>query len=132
MNRKLDLKVGQKVTVKIEPMSNASRYVDMSLENIDDWCFEGEVTKVTNKYITVKFKCDEEKFSVEDDYRQKTIYGGADYKLYLNRQEVIDEKEANDIYYFIRYKFDGYGCNNNKFTLNQLRRIRDIIKEGEK
>ena len=129
MNRNLKLNVGQKVAVKIEDNSNASRYIDMSLENIDSWCFEGEVTKVGRKYITVKFRTyKEEQFSIEDDYRQKYTSGGADYKLYLFKEEVIEEREADAIYYQIKREFDYYR-NNSKFTLNQLIRIKSIIEE---
>lgn len=51
MDRKLKLKVGQKIVVKIEEMNNAARYLDMSLNNINKWCFDGEVTKIGRKYI---------------------------------------------------------------------------------
>lgn len=105
MARVLKLTVGQKVAVKIEDNSNASRYTDMSLENIDNWCFEGEVIKVGRKYTS----------------------GGADYKLYLSREEVIEEKEANEIYRQIKHEFDGY--KNDKYTLDQLKRIKSIVEE---
>ena len=128
MSRNLKLTVGQKVVVKIEDNSNASRYVDMSLENIDNWCFEGEVTKVGRKYITVKFRTyKEEQFSIEDDYRQKYNCGGADYKLYLSKDEVVEEKEAEEIYSQIRHKFSAY--KNSEYTLEQLKRIKSIIGE---
>lgn len=35
------LQVGQKVVVKIEETSNASRGLRMTLDNIDEWCFDG-------------------------------------------------------------------------------------------
>jgi hypothetical protein len=131
MDRKLDLKVGQSVVIKVEEASNASRRVNMSLANIDEWCFDGEVTKVGRKYITVKFKgYKEEQFVAEDDYRQKYTAGGADYKLYLTKQDVIDEKEANNLYSDIRTKFGGFR-NNNQFTLDQLQRITNIINENK-
>jgi|GEM_PF-1900750 len=129
MSRNLKLTVGQKVAVKIEDNSNASRYVDMSLENMDKWCFEGEVTKVGRKYITVKFMTyKEEQFSIEDNYRQKYTWGGADYKLYLSKEEAIEEIEAEIFYRQVKYEFDSYK-NNSKFTLDQLKRIKNIIKE---
>ena len=129
MDRKLNLQVGQPVAIKIEEMSNASRRVDMSLENIDEWCFDGEITKIGRKYITVKFKGYEDQFSIEYDYRQKYTYGGADYKLYLSKEDVIKEKKADDLYYGIKSKFSSY--KNSVFTLDQLERITKIIEENE-
>lgn len=130
MDRKLDLKVGQEVAVKIENTSNASRYVDMGIDNIDKWCFDGIVTKVGKKYITVKFDGWEKQFVVEDDYREKWTAGGADYKLYLNKQEVIDEYESNWLYSKIQDNLSGYIKPN--LSLNQLKRIWDIIQENNK
>lgn len=118
MDRKLDLKVGQEVVVKIIEGSNASRREGMTIDNIDSWCFGGEVTKVGRKYITVKFnKWKEYQFEIESDYRNKYTAGGADYQLYLNKQEVIDEKEAEDLFNELRNYFGGWGKNANKFSL---------------
>jgi hypothetical protein len=127
MDRKLNLEVGQKVAVVIEKMSNASRGLNMTLDNIDKWCFDGEVTKVGRKYVTVKFNNYEDTFEVDNDYRQKYKRGGADYKLYLSKDEVINIEKADDLHYEIKSKFSGYG--NTEFTLDQLERIYSIIKE---
>lgn len=133
MDRKLKLKVGQKVVVKIEEMSNAARNLGlegMTLDNIDKWCVNGEVTKIGRKYITVKFnKWNEEQFSIEDDYRQKYTLGGANYKLYLNKEEIINDFKANKIYVSIQYYFSSY--KNSRFTLDQLKRIKEIIDENK-
>lgn len=132
MDRKLDLKVGQEVVVKIIEGSNASRRENMSLDNIDSWCFNGEVTKVGRKYITVKFNnWQEYQFDIEFDYRNKYTAGGADYQLYLSKQEVVNEKESNNLYKYIQTEFNGYSGNKGKFTLDQLRRIMDIINENK-
>lgn len=126
MDRKFNLTVGQEVVVRIEEMSNASRGLDMSLENIDEWCFDGEVTKKGRKYITVKFgKWREEQFSVEDNYRNKYTIGGADYKLYLCKEEILKEIVADTLYDRIKSKFSGY--KNSEYTLEQLNKIKDII-----
>jgi len=130
MDRKLDLKVGQKVVVTIIKRSNASRHKDMSLENIDNWCFDGEVTKIGRKYITVKWdKWSEEQFSIENDYNNKTDYS-CDYKLYLNKEEIIKERKADELYNEIKTHFSGWGGNEN-FSLDQLERIINIINENK-
>lgn len=130
--RKLDLKLNQEVVVKIIKGSNVSRNKDMSLENIDNWCYKGIVTKIGRKYITVKWdKWSEVQFDKESDYRNKTE-GSCDYKLYLSKEEIIEEHEADKLYKNIRDKyFDRYGGNNGKFTLDQLKRFMEIIKENE-
>jgi hypothetical protein len=131
MDRKLDLAVGQKVAVKIEEGSNASRYKNMSLENINEWCFDGEVTKVGRRYITVKFGgWYEEQFEIDSDYRQKYTIGGSDYKLYLNRDEIMEEKEAENLYSNIKNNFNSWK-NNNNYSLEQLKRIKAIIDENK-
>lgn len=132
MGRKLELKVGQKVAVRIIGGSNASRYENMSLENIDNWCFDGEVIKIGRKYVTVKFNnWQEYQFEIEGDYRNKYTAGGADYQLYLSKEEIIEEKESDDLYRDMQTRFSSYGGNNGKFTLDQLKRIMSIINENK-
>lgn len=130
MDRVLNFKKGGKCIVAIEPFSNASRGQNMSLENIDKWTFEGEVITIGRKYITVKFRGYDCKFSIDDDYREKYECGGANYKLYENLQELIDEERKEDLLYNIF----GLKCNRNKkvnnLTLNQLERINLIIEEN--
>lgn len=129
MDRKLDLKKGQQVFVKIEEGSNAARRKRLSLDNIEDWVFEGTIVSVGRKYVTVKYKGGaEDKFEVENDYRQHYTYGGSDYKLYTNKQDIIDEKESEDLYREIERAFNNWN-NNNKYTLHQLKRIKEIINE---
>jgi len=132
MDRKLDLKVGQEVVVRIIVGSNASRREKMTLDNIDNWCFAGEVTKIGRKYITAKFNnWQEYQFEIESDYRNKYTYGGADYQLYLSKDEVVKEMEAEELFSELRNHFGGWGKNANKFSLNQLQRIISIVNENK-
>lgn len=130
MERKLNLKKGDKCIVAIEENSNASRSMDMSLDNIEKWTYKGEVVSVGRKYITVKFGRwnETEKFVIEDNYRRKYDCGTADYELYLSKEEIIEKRESEDIYYWIKCKFDSYK-NNGKYSLDQLKRIKKIIEE---
>lgn len=128
MSRKLDIKKGDTVFARIEEGSNASRRITMTLDNVDKWVLEGIVISVGRRYITVKFsEYHEEKFDIEHEYRQKHTCGGADYKLYTSKQEILDEREATMIYRRLRNEFTS--INNKTFTLDQLRRIRDIVSE---
>ena len=129
MDRVLNLKKGDKCIVAIEKCSNASRYVDMSLENIDNWTYEGTVVTVGRKYITVGFNGWEDKFTIDDDYRQKYTCGGADYKLYKDKQEVIDTIKRNILLYNLFGSHRPAKINN--LTLDQLKRINAIIEENK-
>jgi len=130
MERKLDLKKDQKVVVAIIERSNMARNRDMSSENIDNWCFDGIVTKVGRKYITVKWdKWSEEQFDKEKDYNNKTEYS-CDYKLYLNREEIFQMRKTEELYSKVKTYFSGWGVNEN-FTLDQLERILTIINENK-
>lgn len=130
MDRKLNLKKGDKCIVAIEENSNASRGMDMSLDNIDNWTYEGEVISSGSKYITVKFGRWNgiEKFVIEDNYRRKYDYGTADYELYISKEEIVEKRELEDTYHWIKMKFDSYK-NNGKYSLNQLKRIKSILEE---
>lgn len=130
MSRKLDIKKGDTVFIKVIEGSNASRNITpMTEENINRWLFKGEVLSIGRKYISVKFETGkEEKFKIDSDYRNKYTYGGFDYKLYVSRQEILDEKESERLYGDIKRDFSDWN-NNNKFTLDQLRRISKIINE---
>ena len=128
MGRKLNIKKGDKVIIAIINGSNASRYRDMSLENIDDWTKEVTVTIANKKYITVDYG--NMKFIVDEDYIQKVGCGGSDYKLYLSKQDVYNEikRESmlNDLFGARFYRSNKV----NNLTLNQLERINDIINEN--
>jgi len=130
-DRNLKLKVGQQIVVVIEPCSNASRYVVTSLKNIDKWCFNGEVTIAGRKYITVKFQVNDwfktEQFVIDEDYRQKYNSGGADYKLFLSKDNVLEKLESDSLYSYIKEMFNGFY--NSGFTLDQLKRIESIVNE---
>lgn len=55
----------------------------------------------------------------------------SDYKLYLNKEEVIEEIKAESLYSELQKQFGGCGKNNNKFTLDQLKRIKEIVDEND-
>lgn len=130
MSRKLDIKNGDKVFIKIEEGSNAARRKEpFSLETFDEWVKEVEVTSVGRKYITVgKEKYSQIKFEIENDYREHYTCGGADHKLYVSKQEILDEHESNQLYDGIKSCFSNW-VNNDKYSLDQLRRIKAILEE---
>jgi hypothetical protein len=128
MERKLNLVKDQEVIIRY--INDRMRYEkDKSIENIDNWTCIGKVVKIGRKYIEVNMgRYSNEKFDIERDYEQKVNAGSPDYKIYLSKEEIIDEIKADEIYKSIRNEFDGWK-NVNKFTLNQLQRIKNIIDE---
>lgn len=132
MGRKLDIKKGDTVYIKIESGSNAARRKNpFTIDTFDEWVKEVVVSGIGRKYITInKGEWSEMKFDIENDYREHYTYGGADWKLYKSKQEILDEMEYNNIYDNMKSIFGGYrgygGCS---LTLDQLRRINTIIKE---
>ena len=126
--RKLDLKKGDKVVLAIERGSNASRRVNMSLENISEWTRTGEVITVGRKYITVKMDTSWEqieKFEVEFDYRQKVSCGGSDYKLYVALEDIINERKAEKICDKLQSIFSSWSRPN--ISLSTLEKIEEMI-----
>lgn len=123
--RKLQIKKGDKVIIAIIKDSNASRYINMELENIDSWTFEGNVITVSKKYITVETQKGQIKFDIDDDYREKYIRGGADYKLYLSKDEIYNEIESENLYDEILSKLPRFG--KPTLSLEALRAIKEII-----
>ena len=121
MDRKLNFKKGDKCIIAVEPGSNLARYFgNLTLDNIDEWTKEGEITSVGRKYITIN---NGKKFDITNDYREKWDRGGGNYKLYKNLQEVKDEYETKRLSWKIFNKAD---CN---LTLDQLKRIYAIMQE---
>lgn len=117
---KSKLTKGQTAYVKI--MGNASRYIKS--DNPEDYIEEVIVTSVGSKFITVERGYNTIKFDMEGN--QVTQYC-RDYRLYVSKQDIIDEIELDKLSSKIRRKFEGYGrCD---FTLDQLRRIDAIINE---
>lgn len=129
MKRVLNLKKGDKCIVAIEKNSNASRNKDMSLKNIENWTYEGEVISVGRKYITVNFgEYNTGKFEIDNNYRKKVACGTNDYILYQNIKQIKDEIECVELTAKIRGVFQ-YNYNAEGLTLDQLRKISDILDE---
>jgi len=86
--------------------------------------YEGVITKVGKKYFYV------EGFRnpiLIDTMREKSQYSGSS-RVYFSAQEILDEKEMEDLYRKIAGIFRGWS---NNFTLEQLRDIDKIIEKKE-
>ena len=112
-----ELTVGQ--TVYIEPVGDAVRYGTDIIET--------KISKIGKKYIETEKFGEMYKFNISDGKQKDTGYGyGYDYVLYLTKQEIEDKNERQELLGDLRY--DWHRLN---LTLEQLRKIKAIIEEGD-
>lgn len=129
---KSDFKIGQKVYLKIIKGSNAARYVSNDkTEDSESWIKEKIVTKIGKKYITVMDSMDstygEEKFDITQNFRHYYTVGTADYKLYLSKDEILEDMECEKLYNDIKSLFSSWH-NDRKYTLDQLQKVMEILE----
>ena len=91
-------------------------------------CKEVVVTKVGRKYFYVSDLVWEPKFHIET-WRENDNFGIGTWKLYETKQAYLDEVEADRIYQTIKSNCFGSWNNKIKLSLDQLRRIQQIINE---
>lgn len=125
LKRNLNLKVGENVFVTLYG-GNITRRKDMSLKNIDNWCFNGEVVSVGRKYIKVKFKGMIDTFVIENDYEQKYTCGCPDYKIYLSKEEIVEERRSAELYSKVKMLFSSY-TNPYGYSSEDLEKIIEIL-----
>jgi hypothetical protein len=118
------LEVGQIIYLK--PICNAARYSN-EIEEV-------KITKLGNKYFEVcSVGTEYNKFAIDrflkDTLQQDGKGYSPDWIGYLTKQEIEDERVYNNLGDLIRKTFDHW--HTHKLSLDQLRRIRDIIEEGK-
>lgn len=129
---KSDFSIGQKVYLKIIKGSNAARRINKDeSETSESWIKEKVVTKIGKKYITVGNNTGstygEEKFDITQDFRHYYTIGSADYKLYLSKDEILEDMECEKLYNDIKNLFSSYD-NNRKYTLKQLQKVKELLE----
>ena len=124
MNKREKPIVGQKLFSL--NVGNAARYGNKQLTPVI-------VTNIGRKFFTVEGqpntlfkKC----FYYLDTWQQKTEYSATSC-LYLTEQEWLDEKESRVICSLISESFQ-HGNNQNKLSLESLRKIKELITLGNK
>lgn len=111
------MEVGQKIYLK--PVNNRER----GIRDIREYIKKVTVSKVGRKYFEV------EEMNMKFDLvemRDVSQYV-AEYEVYLSKQEILDELEFKELAFKVKTIFNGYS--DPKLTLEQLRRIVDIISE---
>ena len=125
-NRKLNLKVGQEVFIRIGNL----RYLDIkerSLDNINDWTYKETISKVGRKYITLSNNI---KFSIEDDYREYESDRGLRYdKLFLSLDDIKEDFILEQKEEYIKKCIETYGRLD--LSKNKIETIYDILKEDK-
>lgn len=122
----MNLKVGQEVIVAIEPTSNASIRVDMSIDNIENWTYKGIIEKVGRKYVTVKISPHwSEQFIIGNKFIQKTE-SWKEYRMFLTLEEIYNERKQKELFKDLRSFF--YSNNEDKISLDKLEKIMELVK----
>lgn len=101
-------------------VGNAARRVEQKLTPVT-------VTKVGRKYFETGSGYRPDRYHISD-WRQENGGFSATSCLYESEQAWEDEKESVQIIVKIRDLFNGFG--GPKYSLDQLRRIKTIIEEG--
>ena len=96
-------------------------------EPLENKIIETTIIKIGRKYLTVNTGT---QFDKTINYREKTNYC-EDYYLYAEKQDIYDLVEKENLLHLIYKKVDLYNYSNkNNISLDQLRRIKEILDEG--
>ena len=117
------MKVGQKVYLKLITRTLNHREKNFKPE---DRIIETKITKVGRKYIYVDVGNPSWTFYI-DDLLEATCFR-KNWKLYFNKQDILDEFEAEEIIRKIRGAIEWGQC---ELSIGQLRWIEKIIDEEE-
>lgn len=97
----------------------------VALDNVDEWCFDGEVMSVGRKYITVKFKDMCKKFDINNYYRSLFKVGEESYSLCDSKEWIIEQILRVEILLELNEFFSKI---DNNISLDKLRLIKQIIE----
>ncbi len=112
--------IGQKVYLK--PINDTARGGNKEIK-------ERKILRIGRKYLEVwngEYLHSAKKFHL-DTLKEASDYS-PDYQLYFSRQDIVNEEEAEELVKVIRNILGNWG--KPELSLDQLRRIHEIIKEG--
>ncbi|XZH79289.1 hypothetical protein ACSW8S_15560 (plasmid) [Clostridium perfringens] len=125
VSRVLKLKKGDTVAVYINVDNYECLNMKVALDNVDEWCFDGEVMSVGRKYITVKFKDMCKKFDINNYYRSLFKEGEESYSLCDSKEWIIEQILRVEILLELNEFFSKI---DNNISLDKLRLIKQIIE----
>lgn len=129
---KSDFKKGNIAYLRIIKGSNAYRYIsEQDRNNPEKLIKECEIISVGKKYVTVleigkSRGFAELKFDMTDNFYQKTDYS-ADYELYSNKQDAINQIEVETLMPLIRDKLAFSSIK--RIGYEKIKKIYDILFE---
>lgn len=112
--KKTELFVGQ--TVYLKPTYSCPRQYENGF-------IETKISKIGNKYFEVENSPFKNKFEIESMMEVPERYS-PNFQVYLNKEEILHENERLTLLNFIRPEV----AEINKFTLEQLREIHNLLK----
>lgn len=121
--KKFDLQVG--MTVFLAPIGNQARRSSEIETRI--------VKRIGRKYFEVwdgKHEYSTVKFYLENFQQENGGYI-ANWSIYKSEQEILDAREMNSLNHFFKYGIFG-GYTNSELSLDQLRRMKEIVEEEQK
>lgn len=132
--KKSDFAKGQTVYLLVLEGSNAYRYRDAFYnESFENRIKEAVIVSVGSRYITTKPGDSpyEVKFDIQNNFRQHIDAGSIDYELFISKQDAYDFQEKKVLFKEIRDDFNNsLWFNNSKYSLDQLRRVKEILGEN--
>lgn len=86
---------------------------------------ESKIATIGHKFFTLEDS--RSKFSILEMRRYDSQFNQNEYRVYTSIQEIEDEREKGELIGFLHTMFSGN--NRSKLSLDQLRRIKQIIDE---
>lgn len=122
--KKEDFTKGQKVYLYL--VGNSVRYAKTK----EDRIVEAEVISVGRKYITVRRMHYDIRFDINNNFRHVYEYGGADYILFLTKQDIYAMLERKEKLTYIKnfFRTENSGMHD-KLSRDELNTIVDILSQ---
>lgn len=98
---------------------------EVSSRYTEGYITEHKVTKIGKKY----FECEGlgDKITIATLRHENKGFSQVNYQLYRTKQEILDRNELNKLYNNIQKTFSHYNNHSKNFTLEQLRKVADIV-----
>jgi len=99
-------------------------FKEVSTRDTERRITEHTVTKVGNKY----FECTDlrDKITISNLKHEDKVYSQHNYQMYKSKEEILEKNELIELYNSIKTAFSHY-THDQKFTLEQLRKITDVV-----
>lgn len=69
----------------------------------------------------------EEKFDITQNFRHYCTVGSVNYKLYLSKDDILEDMECEKLYKDIKNLFSSWD-NDRKYTIKQLQKVKELLE----